>query len=117
MGNKKISKKPKRKSQKSFPAFEVSDAQIDKLLARSKEHDPNEMLAEPEFIAHALAECLLEDDEASFKEILKAHYESLNISLAFKKSKLSKSTILERNNRKKKSTFFRGTYSKTKRVS
>nr|BFD69054.1 hypothetical protein HAGR004_40760 [Bdellovibrio sp. HAGR004]BFD69119.1 hypothetical protein HAGR004_41410 [Bdellovibrio sp. HAGR004] len=95
MGNKKTSTKPKRKSQKSFPVFEVSDEQMEKLVAKTKMHDPKENLLDQEFIAKALAECLLEGDEAAFKEILKAHYEAMNITIALKKSKLSQRTFFE----------------------
>lgn len=76
MGNKKTSTKPKRKSERSFPVFEVSDEQMERMVAMTKMHDPKENLLDEEFIAKALAECLLEGDETAFKEILKAHYET-----------------------------------------
>lgn len=95
MGNKKTSQKLKRKPQKLSPAFEVSEDQMAKLLARSTEHDPKTNLTDHEFIARALAECLLEGDESAFKEILKAHYEAMNITSALKKSKLSQRTFFE----------------------
>lgn len=56
-------------------------------------HDPLKNLSDPAFIAKALVQCILEGDEKSFKEILKSHYEAVNIKKGLKKVKLSERTF------------------------
>lgn len=87
MANKRTSKKPR--------AFSIDDLKPAKLKAGVEvtAHDPRKNLADREFIAKALLDCMLDGDMVAFKKILRAHYDAVNITKALKASGLSKRTF------------------------
>lgn len=77
---------------KRMGATEVS-AEVMKKLEKFPSYDPLKNLSDSIFIAGALAECILDGDEKAFKDILKWHYEAINITKGLKKAKLSQRTF------------------------
>ena len=61
----------------------------------TKKHDPTKNLGNPEFIAHALAQCLLEGDKEEFMEILLAHWEIKKKTEALECVDLAKRTFYD----------------------
>ena len=56
-------------------------------------YDPGKQLRNPEKIAHALVECILDADEKSFNDILSAHVEACNKVHLAKKAKVGRKTL------------------------
>lgn len=81
-------------SSKKLLALEVRPNVLKKLKTLPK-HYAGKKLSDPKFIAEALMQCLIEGDDKAFKEILKSHYEAVNITKALKKAHLSQRTFFE----------------------
>lgn len=64
-------------------------------LKRLETHSPTERLADPNFIAVALVQCMLEGDEETFKDLIKEHFEAVNITKALKRAHVSQRTFFE----------------------
>ena len=62
---------------------------------KTSPHDPDKKLRSVEFISRALLQSLWENDLEAFKEIVKSHYEAVNIGRALKKAHLSARTFYE----------------------
>lgn len=87
----------KTKTSKKQGATSIEDMPIVKLKkgVKTKKHDPTEKLGNPEFIAHALAECLLDGDKEEFMEILLAHWEIKMKTEALESVDLAKRTFYD----------------------
>ena len=85
---------PKRKTSKKR-GFSLSDMPTVNLNNRKGilEFDPNIRLQKPEVIAHALWECLVENDIDAFKEILRSHLEVVNKDTLAKRAGIPKRTL------------------------
>jgi len=57
------------------------------------EFNPNIRLQKPEVVAHALWECLVENDIEAFKEILRSHLEVANKDELAKKAGIPRRTL------------------------
>jgi len=57
------------------------------------EFDPNIRLQKPEAIAHALWECLVDNDIEAFKEILRSHLEVVNKDTLAKRAGIPRRTL------------------------
>ncbi len=86
MHKKKISKKH---------GFSLKDMPTVKLKNRKGilEFDPDVRIQKPEVIAHALWECLVENDIEAFKEILRSHLEVVNKDTFSKRAGISRRTL------------------------
>jgi len=86
MPKKKISKKRE---------FSLNDMPMVKLKNRKgvAEFNPNIRLQKPEVVAHALWECLVENDIEAFKEILRSHLEVANKDELAKKAGIPRRTL------------------------
>jgi len=58
-----------------------------------EKHDPKARLRDRQFIGKALFQALMEGDAEAFKEILRAHLETVNKDLVSTKSGVSRSTV------------------------
>lgn len=87
----------KAKTSKKRKPFSINDLPITKIKSASKitSHDPDKRLKKVDFIAKALIQSLWEGDMNAFKEIVKAHYESVNTSAVLRNVGLSKRTFYE----------------------
>ncbi len=92
MAKKKTFGKRVRSSKKMDP-IKVTPEIFRKLKEKFPPHDPIKKISDPSFVAKALVDCLFEGDERSFKEILKWHYEAVNITKGLEKAKLSQRTF------------------------
>ncbi len=86
MRKKKISKKL---------GFSLNDMQTVNLKNRKGllEFNPDVRLQKPDIIAHALWECLVENDIDAFKEILRSHLEVVNKDSLAKKAGIPRRTL------------------------
>lgn len=86
MRKKKISKKP---------GFSLNDMPTVNLKNRKGllEFNPDVRLQQPDIIAHALWECLVENDIEAFKEILRSHLEVVNKDSLAKKAGIPRRTL------------------------
>ncbi len=75
--------------------FSFKDMPVVKLKNRKgiSVFDPNVMLRKPEVIAHALWECLVDNDIDAFKEILRSHLEVTNKDKLAKKAGIPRRTL------------------------
>ncbi len=89
MGKTKTSKKRKASSIDELPSATL------KARVKTRPHDPDKRLQDVNFISEALVQCLFEGDIEAFKEIIRAHYESIKIETALKRAGLTKSTYYE----------------------
>lgn len=87
MGKAKTSRKPKASSASEMPFVKLKPG------VKTKPHDPDAKLRDPQFIARALLQAMLDDDLSAFREIVLAHYESKNTAAALKKAALSPRTF------------------------
>lgn len=89
MGKTKTSKKPK--------AFSINDLAQVKLKSdvKTKPHNPSKNLSDINFIRNALMDAMFSGDERAFKEILKSHFEAVNIRSSTKKAELSERTFYQ----------------------
>ena len=85
---------PKKKISKKR-GFSLSDMPTVNLKNRKGilEFDPDVRLQKPEVIAHALWECLVENDIEAFKEILRSHLEVVNKDTLAQKAGISRRTL------------------------
>ncbi len=85
---------PKRKISKKR-RFSLNDMPIANLKNRKNilEFNPDVRLEQPQIIAYALWECLVENDIESFKEILRSHLEVINKDKFAKKADIPKRTL------------------------
>jgi probable addiction module antidote protein len=60
-----------------------------------KRHEPGKVMRDASFVRAALNEALAEGDMEAFKEILRGHYEALNITQALEKANVSRRTYYE----------------------
>ncbi len=86
MPKKKISKKRK---------FSLNDIPVVSLKNRKGvlEFNPDVRLQQPNIIAYALWECLVENDIEAFKEILRSHLEVINKDKLAKKAGIPRRTL------------------------
>jgi DNA-binding phage protein len=89
MGKTKISKKRRVSSIDKLPSVKL------KAGVKIRSHNPDEKLQDVNFISEALVQCLFEGDIEAFKEIIRAHYESIEVETALKRAGLTKSTYYE----------------------
>jgi probable addiction module antidote protein len=82
-------------SQKRAKKFSLDDMPIVKMNEEGVAYSPTEQLRDKEFIAIALLDALMDGDLPAFKEIIKAHYEALNIDATLKKARLSRRTFYD----------------------
>ncbi len=94
MGKTKISKKPK-----AFSIEKMESAKI-KSGIKTTSHNPDKNLQDPEFIKAAIFETLWDGDINAMKEIIKAHYESVNLQETLDRVDLKKRTFYEALSRK-----------------
>ena len=87
----------KTKTIKKQETSSIEEMPIVKLKkgVKTKKHDPNKKLSNPEFIAHALAQCLLDGDKTEFMEILLAHWEIKKKNEALESVQLAKRTFYD----------------------
>ena len=87
----------KKKTSSKRGATSIEDMPIVELKKgiKTTSHDPSKNLGDPEFITHALAQCLLEGDKEEFMEILLAHWEVKKKSKALKSVDLAKRTFYD----------------------
>lgn len=85
---------PKKKISKKR-GFSLNDISTVRLKNRKGilEFQPDVRLQKPEIIAHALWECLVENDIDAFKEILRSHLEVTNKDKLAKKAGIPKRTL------------------------
>jgi len=85
---------PKKKTSKKH-GFSLSDMPTVNLKNRKGifEFDPNIRLQKPEAIAHALWECLVDNDIEAFKEILRSHLEVVNKDTLAKRAGIPRRTL------------------------
>lgn len=85
---------PKRKTSKKH-GFSLSDMPTVNLKNRKGilEFNPDIRLQKPEVIAHALWECLVENDIEAFKEILRSHLEVVNKDTLAKRAGIPRRTL------------------------
>src|SRR5690606_12992846 len=89
MGKTKTSKKRKASSIDDLPSVTL------KANVKIRPHDPDKKLQDVKFISEALVQCLFEGDIEAFKEIIRAHYESIEVEKALKRAGLTTSTYYE----------------------
>ena len=87
----------KKKKKKKQEASSIKDMPIVKLKrdVKTTQHNPEKNLGDTEFIAHALAQCLLDGDKEEFMEILLAHWEIKNKSEVLESVDLAKRTFYD----------------------
>ncbi|MGE3757051.1 MAG: DNA-binding protein [Pseudobdellovibrionaceae bacterium] len=87
----------KAKTSKKRKAFSIEDLQPVKLKAgvKTSPHDPNKNLRDPEFIKAAIFEALWDGDIEAMKEIIKAHYEAVDLQETLDRVDLKKRTFYE----------------------
>jgi len=68
---------------------------IAKVKHQGKAYSPTEKLRDKEFTALAMLDALIDGDLPAFKQIIRAHYEALNIEATLKKAHLSKRTFYD----------------------
>lgn len=85
---------PKKKISKKH-GFSLRDMPTVNLKNRKGilEFNPDARLQKPEIIAHALWECLVENDIEAFKEILRSHLEVVNKDTLAKKAGIPRRTL------------------------
>lgn len=87
MDKKKTSKKQGASSIKDMPIVKLKDS------VKTVKHDPTKNLKDPELIAQALAECLLNGEKEEFIEILLSHWEAKNLKKSLEEVGLSRRTF------------------------
>lgn len=87
----------KTKTLKKREAFSLNEMKTAKLKdgIESVPHNPKMNLSDIEFIARALADCIVDGDEKAFKEILHSHYKVMNVREAADLAGIGKSTFAE----------------------
>jgi len=89
MAKTKTSKKPK-----AFSIDKMHPAKI-KAGVKTMTHDPDKNLRDPNFIKAAIFDALWEGDIESMKEIIKAHYEAVDLQETLARVDLKKRTFYE----------------------
>ncbi len=89
MGKAKISKK--------LAPFSIENMEpvVLKPGVKTKRHDPKKNLSDQGFVAEALFQCLIDGDMDEFKDILRAHYEAVNVTQVLKRTGLNKRTFYD----------------------
>jgi DNA-binding phage protein len=87
----------KAKTSKRRKAFSIEKMQSAKLKAgvKTTPHDPDENLRNPEFIKAAIFDALWDGDIEAMKEIIKAHYEAVDLDETLERVDLKKRTFYE----------------------
>jgi len=87
----------KTKTSKKREVSSVEDMPVVKLKkeVKTSEHDPSTNLGDSEFIAHALAQCLLDGDKEEFMDILLAHWDIKKKAEALDSVDLAKRTFYD----------------------
>jgi len=87
----------KTKTSKKRKAFSINNLQPAKLKlgTKTKLHDPNVNLANAKFIKNAVLEALWDGDINAMKEILKAHYEAVDLDKTLERVNLKRRTFYE----------------------
>ena len=95
MGSKKILTKQKKSPRKSPKKIKIGGVNF-------TEYSPSaELASNPERVAMALAEALIEGDKDAFQEILEGYVKARQISKVVKEMKLSRAVIYEAMDKKK----------------
>ncbi len=94
MGKAKTLQKPEKFKGPSIQPTKLSKKGSQQ-LAKLETYSPTENLADPNFMFEAVIECLVENDLETLKELIRAHYEAINITQALKRVKLSQRTFFE----------------------
>lgn len=87
----------KAKTSKKRKAFSIEKMQPAKLKAgvKTKPHDPNKNLRDVNFIKRAIFEALWDGDIEAMKEIIKAHYEAVDLEETLERVHLKRRTFYE----------------------
>ena len=89
MGRTKISKK-----RKAFSLDDMTPVKI-KAGAKTTPSDPDKYLRNEAFIMEAVADALWSGDLKAVKEILKSHYEALDLEKTLKRADISRHTFYD----------------------
>jgi DNA-binding phage protein len=87
----------KTKTSKKQKAFSMNKMVPTKLKAgiKTSPHDPDQKLRDPEFIKAAIFDALWDGDIEAMKEIIKAHYEAVDLQKTLMRVDLKKRTFYE----------------------
>jgi probable addiction module antidote protein len=85
----------KTKTSKKQKAFSINDMHEVKLKrgVKTKSFDAAAVMRDSRLVFDALVDCLREGDSEAFKEVLRAHYDAINTSVALRQVGLSKRTF------------------------
>jgi DNA-binding phage protein len=90
MGKARTSKKRASKSPfDEMPVMKLAHPE------RAVSYSPSRTLRDLDFVMRAVWNALLDGDQKAFKEIIKAHYEAMNITQALKRAHLSPRTFYQ----------------------
>ncbi len=87
----------KQKTLKKQKPFSLDDMEIVKLKkgVKTHPHDPGKMLRDVAFIKAAVMDALCDGDIEAAKEILKSHYEALDLEKTLERVDMSKRTFYD----------------------